>query len=112
MSFAEPTLLAGLVLVPLAALAYAGMLRRHRREAAAWASPALTPALLTGRPGWRRHLPATLLLLAIAALVIALARPQHTVAAPRRAANVMLVMDVSGSMSATDVQPDRLTAAV
>jgi Ca-activated chloride channel family protein len=111
-SFAEPTLLAGLILLPLAVLVYASLRRRGRRDAAAWASPALAPALLTARPGWRRHLPAALLLVALAALVIALARPQRTVAAPQRAANVIMVIDVSGSMSATDVEPDRLTAAV
>ncbi len=64
------------------------------------------------RPGWRRHLPPLLLLLALAALVVALARPQRTVAAPQRAANIIMVTDISGSMNATDVHPDRLTAAV
>ena len=51
------------------------------------------------------------MLLAAAALVVALARPQRTVAAPQRAATVVLVNDVSGSMRAEDVDPDRLTAA-
>ena len=112
MSFAEPTLLAGLILIPLAAMTYIAMRRHGRREAAAWASPALTPALLTARPGWRRHVPPWLLLAALAVLVVALARPEHTVAAPQRAANVIMVIDVSGSMSATDVEPDRLSAAI
>jgi Ca-activated chloride channel family protein len=112
MSFAEPILLTGLILLPLAALAYAALQRRRRRESAAWANPALVPGLVRERPGWRRHLPPLLLLCALAALIVALARPQRTVAAPQRAANVIMVTDVSGSMSATDVQPDRLTAAV
>ena len=56
--------------------------------------------------------PAALLLLAVAALILALARPQRSVAAPQRAATVVLVNDVSGSMRADDVEPDRLTAAV
>jgi len=51
------------------------------------------------RPGWRRHLPALLYLLALAALILALARPQATVLAPKEQATVMLVMDVSGSMT-------------
>jgi hypothetical protein len=55
------------------------------------------------RPGWRRHLPALLYLLALAALILALARPQATVLAPKEQATVMLVMDVSGSMNAIDV---------
>jgi Ca-activated chloride channel family protein len=112
MSFGEPALLLGLVLVPLAALAYAAMQRRKRREAATFANPALMPNLVTARPGWRRHLPPLLLLAALAGLVVALARPQRTVAAPERAATVMMVTDVSGSMNATDVEPNRITAAV
>jgi Ca-activated chloride channel family protein len=111
-TFREPVMLAGLLLLPLAALAYLSFQRRRRREAAAFANPALLPNLVTARPGWRRHLPPLLLLLALAALVLALARPQRTVAAPQRAATVMMITDVSGSMNATDVQPDRLTAAV
>ena len=70
------------------------------------------PGLTTARPGWRRHLPPLLLLLALCALIFALARPQRTVAAPQRAANIVMVTDISGSMNATDVQPDRLEAAV
>jgi Ca-activated chloride channel family protein len=112
MSFAEPILLSGLILLPLAALAYGALQRRRKRESAAWASPALVPALVPERPGWRRHLPPALLLLALAVLIVALARPQRTVAAPQRAANVIMVTDISGSMNATDVLPDRLSAAV
>jgi Ca-activated chloride channel family protein len=111
-TFREPVMLAGLVLIPLAVLAYMSMQRRRRREAAVFANPALLPNLVTARPGWRRHLPPALILLALAALVVALARPQRTVAAPQRAATVMMVTDISGSMNATDVEPDRLTAAV
>ena len=67
-------------------------------------------ATVAGR-SWTRHLPAVLALLALAALLIALARPQRTVAAERREATVLLVFDTSGSMLATDVQPSRLAAA-
>ena len=112
MSFAEPILLAGFILIPLAMMAYGSLQRRRRRESSAWANPALVPNLTTAKPGWRRHLPPFLLLVALAVLVAALARPQRTVAAPQRAANVIMVTDVSGSMNATDVSPDRLTAAV
>src|SRR4051795_1661882 len=112
MSFAEPILLSGLILLPLAAMAYGAMQRRRRRESAAWANPALVPGLVRSAPGWRRHLPPLLLLTALAALILALARPQRTVAAPQKAANVIMVTDVSGSMNATDVQPDRRSAAV
>jgi Ca-activated chloride channel family protein len=105
-------MLAGLILLPLAMLAYLSMQRRRRREAARFANPALLPNLVTAKPGWRRHVPPLLILLALGVLVLALARPQRTVAAPQRAATVMMVTDISGSMNATDVDPDRLTAAV
>lgn len=111
MSFREPAFLAGLLLVPVALLLYGATQRRRRAEAAAFASPELMANVVTGAPGWRRHLPAALTLLAVAALVLALARPERTIAQPKRQATVMLVTDVSGSMSATDVQPDRLAAA-
>ena len=84
---------------------------RRKREAAAFANPALMPNLVPRLPGFRRHVPAALFLLAAAVLVVALARPQRTVAAPQRAANVILVHDVSGSMRADDVEPSRLAAA-
>ena len=112
MTFRDPAMLAGLILLPLAALAYLSLQNRRRQEAKTFANPALLPNLVTGRPGWRRHLPPLLLLGALAALVIALARPQRTVAAPQRAATVMMVTDTSGSMNAEDVDPDRLRAAV
>ena len=112
MTFREPAVLIGLALLPVAMLAYFSMQRRRRREAAAFGAPALMPNLVTARPGWRRHVPAGLLLLALAALILATARPQRSVAAPQRAATVVLVNDVSGSMRAEDVEPDRLTAAV
>ena len=112
MSFAEPTLLAGFIIIPFALVAYMSLQRRRLRESTAWANPALAPGLATARPGFRRHVPPLLLLLALCVLVLALARPQRTVAAPQKSANVVMVTDISGSMNATDVQPDRLTAAV
>ena len=112
MTFASPALLLGLAMVPLAVLAYGALQRRRAREASAWASPALVPGIVTGRPGWRRHLPSLLLALALTALIVALARPQRTVAAPQREATVVMVMDLSGSMNANDVQPTRIDAAV
>jgi Ca-activated chloride channel family protein len=110
-TFREPVLLVGLLVLPIAVLAYLALQRRRKREATAFSSPGLLPNLVTARPGLRRHLPPLLLLFALAALIVALARPQHTVAAPQRAATVMMVTDTSGSMNATDVEPDRLSAA-
>jgi Ca-activated chloride channel homolog len=64
------------------------------------------------RPGWRRHAPLALAWLAIAALIGALARPQVSIAVPAEQATIVLTMDHSGSMAATDVSPSRLTAAL
>jgi Ca-activated chloride channel homolog len=110
-TFREPILLCGLLVLPIAVLAYLALQRRRKREATAFSSPGLLPNLVTARPGLRRHLPPLLLLFALAALIVALARPQRTVAAAQRAATVMMVTDTSGSMNATDVEPDRLSAA-
>jgi Ca-activated chloride channel family protein len=111
MSFATPIWLLGLALVPLALLAYQVSRRRGSRYAVRYtAVPALRVAAGVV-PAWRRHLPAALALAALAALVLALAKPQKTVAVPVERASIMLVTDHSRSMSATDVSPDRLSAA-
>jgi Ca-activated chloride channel homolog len=110
-SFATPIWLLGLALVPLALLAYQASRRRGSRYAVRYtAVPALRVAAGVV-PAWRRHLPAALALAALAALVLALAKPQKTVAVPVERASIMLVTDHSRSMSATDVSPDRLSAA-
>ena len=108
MSFREPLLLAGLVLVPLAIAAYLVAQRRRRRYAVRY--PAVD--VLAGVAGHARgrHVPALLAVLSLAALGIALARPERTVAVEQRQGTVMLVHDTSGSMQATDVAPDRLSA--
>src|ERR671915_1930574 len=109
MSFREPLLLAGLALLPLAVAAYVAAQRRRRQFAVRYTNLDLLAGV--ARASWLRHLPAALALLALAALLIALARPERTVAAQRREAVVVMVTDTSGSMLAKDVRPDRLTAA-
>ena len=111
MSFQSPLLLLGLLLLPLGLVAYAVGERRRRRAAAAWAAPATAASVVPRRPGWRRHAPLALSALALAGLVTALARPQVTVAVPAEQATIVLAMDHSGSMAATDVAPSRLAAA-
>jgi Ca-activated chloride channel family protein len=111
LSFADPLVLLGLLAIPLFALMYLAAERRRRAEAAAFAAPALQPSVAPRRPGWRRHVPLAIIGLALAALVVAAAKPQRTVAVPVERASIMLATDVSGSMTATDVQPNRLTAA-
>ncbi|MGI8801171.1 MAG: VWA domain-containing protein [Solirubrobacteraceae bacterium] len=111
MSFASPLWLLGLVLVPLALAAYLASRRRARRYAIRFtAVPALRMAADTGFP-WRRHLPTAVLLAALAALVLTLAHPQREVRIAVGRASIVLVLDHSGSMNATDVQPNRLIAA-
>ncbi len=85
--------------------------RRRHRAAAAFASPRVAVSAVPRRPGWRRHLPLGLAGLATAALIAALARPQVSVAVPAEQATIVLAMDHSGSMMATDVAPSRLEAA-
>jgi Ca-activated chloride channel family protein len=108
--FREPLLLLGLVLVPFALAAYVASQRRRRRYAVRYTNVDVL-ASVARRVGWTRHVPAALALLAVATLVVALARPERTVAAEQREAIVVMVTDTSGSMMATDVQPNRLTAA-
>ena len=111
MSFQAPAFLLALALIPLAAIAYGAAQRRRRAAVDAFASPAVRASALPRTPGWRRHAPMALYGLALAALAIALARPEATIAVPSERATVVLATDHSGSMQATDVAPDRLTAA-
>jgi Ca-activated chloride channel family protein len=110
-SFAAPLVLFALLAVPVLIAAYLTHERRRRAGAAAFAAPQLQPSVAPHRPGWRRHAPMIVFGLAIVALIVAAAKPQHTVAVPIERASIMLATDVSGSMTATDVQPTRLVAA-
>ena len=109
MSFREPLLLAALLLVPLALLAYWVAQRRRRRYAVRY--PAVDVLAGVAGRAWGRHVPAALAFASLAALGLAVARPERTVAVEQRQGTVMLVQDTSVSMKATDVRPDRVTAA-
>ena len=109
MSFREPLVLVALGLLPLAVLAYVAAQQRRRRCAVRYTNVDILASVAKASP--LRHLPALLALLAFAALLVALARPERTVAAKREEATVIMVTDTSGSMLAKDVLPDRLTAA-
>ncbi|HEV7804914.1 MAG TPA: VWA domain-containing protein [Solirubrobacteraceae bacterium] len=111
MSFAQPLFLVGLVLVPLALAAYLRHERVRGAAAASFASPALLAAVAPSTPGWRRHVPLAVYGVALTILLVALAKPQTTVAVPIERASIMLTTDFSGSMQATDVPPTRLAAA-
>jgi Ca-activated chloride channel family protein len=110
-SFAAPLVLIALAAIPVLIVLYGGVQRDRRRAASAFAAPALAASVVPRRPGWRRHAPMLVVLIAIAALVVAAAKPQRSVAVPVERASIMLVTDVSGSMQATDVKPTRLEAA-
>ncbi|HEY3164876.1 MAG TPA: VWA domain-containing protein [Candidatus Limnocylindrales bacterium] len=111
MTFADPLLLLGLLIVPAALVAYRLIQRRRSRYAVRFTNVDLLGNLVPKTPAWRRHVPPALYLVAMAALVLALAKPSMAVQIPREEATIILTMDVSGSMMATDVSPSRLAAA-
>jgi Ca-activated chloride channel family protein len=111
MSVQWPTMLWALALIPLALFGYLLAQRRRVRYAVRFTNLDLLANVVSRSPGWRRHLPALFYLLALATLLVSLARPQSVVLVPKEQATVVLVMDVSGSMNATDVEPTRLLAA-
>lgn len=111
MSFELPLALLGLLVLPLVAVAWIWRERRRRASRAAFASPELLPNLVDREPGRLRLLPLVILLVALGAMILGVARPQATVSVPREEATVVLAIDVSRSMKATDVEPTRLDAA-
>ncbi|HEX2513483.1 MAG TPA: VWA domain-containing protein, partial [Chloroflexota bacterium] len=111
MTFASPLLLWGLLLIPLALGAYVLAQRRRARYAVRFTNLDLLANLIPRTAGWRRHVPALLYLAALAALLLSLARPRMMVPVPKEQATVVMVLDTSGSMAATDVQPSRMAAA-
>jgi Ca-activated chloride channel homolog len=110
-TFAWPEMLWGLVALPLLVLLYVWLLRRRKKSAVRFASLALVKEAMGKSVAWRRHLPPALLLGAITALLIAAARPAAVITLPTAEKTIVLAIDVSGSMRATDVAPDRITAA-
>ncbi len=112
MSFVDPLLLVlGLLVVAACAVLYVLSQRRRGARQEAFASPAFLPAVAPRRPRWRRHVPIALYAAAAVALAVAVAKPEKTVAVPVEQASIMLVTDHSRSMTATDIAPNRLTAA-
>jgi Ca-activated chloride channel family protein len=110
MSFAAPYTLVALVLVPIAVAAYLAYNRARPRFATRFANPALLPNLIDRDPGWRRHVPLAILLIALTAMLVGAARPGAMVSVKRENATVVVAVDTSLSMSATDVRPSRLAA--
>lgn len=111
MTFTWPLALLGLLLVPLLVVAYRWSERRRERSQAAFGNPDLLPNLVERSPGRLRALPFALLVAALAAMVVGVARPHATVSVSREEATIVLALDVSRSMKARDIEPTRLDAA-
>ena len=111
MSFTWPIALVGLLLIPVLVVAYTWSERRRTDAKARFGNPDLLPNVVDRAPGRLRVLPVVLLLLALSAMIVGVARPHATVSVPREEATIVLAMDVSRSMKATDVEPTRLDAA-
>jgi Ca-activated chloride channel family protein len=109
-SFEWPWALALLLILPGIVALYVWMQTRRRKYALRYASVSLVQQAVGKGPGIRRHIPAALYLLAMAALIIALARPQATIPVPSNSGTIILSIDVSGSMFAEDVEPNRMEA--
>src|SRR5579862_4927243 len=110
-TFDRPLVLIGLAAIPVLYGLWRLNDQRRAAGAAAFSNPALVPNLVSDRPGLRRTIPLALFLLAITALVVGAARPHASVSVPRKEATIVIAIDVSRSMTATDVTPSRLVAA-
>lgn len=110
MNLLWPEALWSLLLVPLLVALYFWLLRR-KRQALRLASVAIARQALGRGTGWRRHLPPLVMLLALATLLLATARPTAMITLPLSQRVIILAIDVSGSMRAEDVKPNRLVAA-
>ena len=100
-----------LLLIPLIVALYIWIMRRKRRYAIRYSSLSLIRQALPKRSRWRRHLPFVFFLLAIASLIGAMSRPVAEVEVPLSRTSIILALDISRSMCATDVPPNRLTVA-
>jgi Ca-activated chloride channel homolog len=110
MTFLWPHMLSLLLLIPLLIGAYVWLLKR-KRSAMAVSDLGLIKQALGQSKNWKRHVPPALLLLAIGVMLVAAARPVAQIKLPSQQETIMLAMDVSGSMRATDVKPTRIVAA-
>ena len=111
MTFLWPDMLWILLAVPLLVAVYILLLRRKKKAALRYASLSLVKEAMGAGQQFRRHVPPLLFLLALATMVVAVARPAAIVRLPIRQQTIILAMDVSGSMRAKDVEPNRLVAA-
>lgn len=111
MTFLWPEMLLLLLIVPLAMAAYFLLLRRKKKIAMRYASLNIVKEAMGPAQGFRRHIPPLLFLLSLLLMLLAIARPAALVTLPSQYDTVILAIDVSGSMRATDITPNRLVAA-
>jgi Ca-activated chloride channel family protein len=111
MTFLWPELLWALICVPLLIGLYIFLLRRRKKFAVRYAALSIVKEAMGPSQHWRRHIPPVLFLLAFTAMLLAMARPAALVTLPSQYETVILAIDVSGSMRASDVQPTRIAAA-
>ena len=111
MTFLWPEFLWLLLLAPLLVAAYVLIVRRKRKAALRYASLTMVREAMGSGPSFRRHLPPLLFLVAMVIMIVAIARPAAVVRLPSQHETIILALDVSGSMRAKDVEPDRMTAA-
>lgn len=111
MTFLWPHFLWLMLALPLLVVIYVWLLRRKKKMALRYASLSIVREAMGSGQSLRRHIPPLLFLLAIAAMLLAAARPFAVITLPSQQETIILAMDVSGSMRATDVQPNRLVAS-
>ncbi len=111
MEFLWPWMLYSFAIIPILVVAYMVILRRRKKFAVRYSSVALIKDAAGRRPGWRRHIPPFIILLALATMLVGLARPFSIITLPAQEGVVILAIDVSGSMRAQDIQPSRIEAA-
>jgi Ca-activated chloride channel family protein len=111
MTFIWPEMLWLMATLPLLLAAYLWVLRRKKKLAVRYASLSMVREAMGAGSRIKRHLPPLLFFVALAAMILAVARPQATITLPTQHETVILAMDISGSMRATDVEPNRLVAA-
>ncbi|MEX0805628.1 MAG: VWA domain-containing protein [Candidatus Binatia bacterium] len=111
MTFLWPEMLWLLLMAPALVAAYVFLLRRKKKAALTYASLSMVKEAMGAGQRFRRHIPALLFLVAIIVIIVAMARPAAVITLPSQQRTIILAMDVSGSMRATDVEPNRLSAA-
>jgi Ca-activated chloride channel family protein len=111
MTLLAPSRLWLLLAVAALVVAYLVLQRRRRHYVVRFTNLELLDSVAPRRPGWRRHVVAVAALLGVTTLVVSLARPAREERVPRNDGIVMLTVDVSASMTATDVVPSRIEAA-